>query len=284
MDALNLCRFTDVDSTALAELSKSVGWTTTIETWRDLLRLGNGAVYGYRCRTGEIVASATILRYGSALASLGMVITKPSYQRRGLAKNLVSHVAHSSNGGTIALIATKEGLPLYSKIGFKVTGGVTRLAADSFSMKTSALTTRYKVEPFNKSDLEVVHALDSMTMGGARRDVLDLCLKRASRCCTLTEDKKIVGFGLGKHGLKTSQIGPIVAATADGAALLVKHLAANNNRRMVVDVPSARTKLLRTLISCGFTRESEASLMSLNPENLPGRREQLFAIASRVYL
>jgi len=70
---------------------------------------------------GEPVSAATLSlsSYGARLDDLG---TKPSFQRKGFARAVTLHamkVAHELGYPWICLEASDEGIPLYTKIGFK---------------------------------------------------------------------------------------------------------------------------------------------------------------------
>src|SRR5437016_12880203 len=70
----------------------------------------------------RVVATATLLCYGSRLAWIGMVLTRPDYRRRGFAQRLVQTALERSAAlkiESVKLDATQEGQPLYEKLGFK---------------------------------------------------------------------------------------------------------------------------------------------------------------------
>lgn len=90
MKDLKLAKLEAADVLRLLEVSGSAGWATTAETWGALLGVGCGVFCGHRLGCGEIVSSAGVFNYGE-LASLAMVLVKPAYRGRGLAKELITH-------------------------------------------------------------------------------------------------------------------------------------------------------------------------------------------------
>ena len=124
---LNLTRLETADIPRLMEVSGSAGWATTAGTWGALLGVDCGAFYGHRSAGGEIVSSAGVFNYGG-LASLAMVLVKPAYRERGLARELIKHcLAQLPPTAPVMLVATELGLPLYTRLGFKTVGETHRM-------------------------------------------------------------------------------------------------------------------------------------------------------------
>ena len=97
-------------------LSTQAGWNQTADDWLRLVRLAPDACWCVE-QDRLVVSTATLVAYGDELGWLGMVLTHPSYQRRGLARSLLDQLL-SHRPRTVKLDATDAGKPLYASLGF----------------------------------------------------------------------------------------------------------------------------------------------------------------------
>jgi GNAT superfamily N-acetyltransferase len=128
---LRALRTTDVP--AAFELSAGAGWNQTQEDWQMLLTLAAEGCMAIEI-DGVLAATTTLLCYGRQLAWIGMVLTKPEFQRRGLAKKLFQEAlarADSMGVAAIKLDATDQGQPLYEKFGFRAEQEIERWSRPS---------------------------------------------------------------------------------------------------------------------------------------------------------
>ena len=96
----------------IVALSSYIGWDYNREEIDTVFN--SGIVYGVWNERKELIASAAIILYGEALASIGMVIVHPDYKGRGIGKVITNSCMSSVSAQTpIMLIATDEGKPLY---------------------------------------------------------------------------------------------------------------------------------------------------------------------------
>jgi GNAT superfamily N-acetyltransferase len=108
------------DVPAVMELSTAAGWNQTAEDWRRMIELEPHACFGIEC-DGRLVATTTLLCYGTDLAWLGMVLTHHDYQRRGFARRLVAAAVDEARGRGVRCLkldATDQGHDLYASFGF----------------------------------------------------------------------------------------------------------------------------------------------------------------------
>ena len=125
-----LLRIEDVPATM--ELSTAAGWNQTAEDWRRMIELEPHGCFGVDC-DGRLVATTTLICYGTDLAWLGMVLTHRDYQRRGLARRLVAAAVDEARGRQmrcIKLDATDQGHDLYASFGFIDEQPIERWKAD----------------------------------------------------------------------------------------------------------------------------------------------------------
>lgn len=106
------------DISGLINLSASVGWDYDEQVINTVMAVG--IIYGHKNEQGDIISSAAIIPYDNKLASIGMIIVIENYRGNKLGKELTQACINLvPDETTIMLIATKEGKPLYEKLGFR---------------------------------------------------------------------------------------------------------------------------------------------------------------------
>lgn len=110
------------------DLSSLTGWNQTADDWRMLLELEPEGCFAVEA-DGRVAATAALVCYGTRLAWVGMVLTRPEYRRRGFATYLVAALlarADALGVATVMLDATEQGAPIYETLGFHATQPVER--------------------------------------------------------------------------------------------------------------------------------------------------------------
>src|SRR3954453_8903688 len=103
------------------ELSGQAGWNQTADDWRTLLALAPDGCFGIDC-DGQLVATASLVCYGTRLAWLGMVLTQMEDRGRGLASTLVRECLFQADQcgiETVKLDATQKGQRIYERFRFE---------------------------------------------------------------------------------------------------------------------------------------------------------------------
>ena len=72
----------ECDIDPAVQLSTSAGWNQTASDWRLLMQLSPDGCFGIH-GDGNLVATATLMRYDRRLGWVGMVLTHADYRRRG---------------------------------------------------------------------------------------------------------------------------------------------------------------------------------------------------------
>ena len=106
-------------------LSVDRGWLPGKAKWSLLLEVSE--VFGIDAPDGAdgtggdgALAGAVVLtRYGTDLASVGMMLVAARYGGRGLGRALMEHLLAEAGDATVTLFATDLGKPLYDKLGFR---------------------------------------------------------------------------------------------------------------------------------------------------------------------
>src|ERR1700677_3496947 len=99
-------------------LSIDRGWSPERAKWS--LLLAASEVFGVDAPDGRGLAGAVVLtRWGTDLASVGMMLVAARYGRRGLGRALLGHLLEAAGEDTtVTLFATDMGRPLYETLGF----------------------------------------------------------------------------------------------------------------------------------------------------------------------
>ena len=266
-----LVQLTSADAPSLLELSESIGWPHEIGDWQTTLAASQ--VFGHRAADGKIVSSSSIYSFGPTLSALAVVLVREDFRRQGLARAAVLKCLDQVAGVPQILVATPFGEPLYQSLGFKAVEQIVRLIA----LQGTSLPVTGAIRAMTDADLPRVLELDREIYQADRSQVLRHRWKQ-------TEGGVMFADGSG-YAWKIPQrgglvLGPVVATTPHDAASLVAHLTTGFPGRIKIEVPQRHTALMTVLTSAGFVVDSARPLMLKNAEQLPGRRELLFGLAS----
>jgi ribosomal protein S18 acetylase RimI-like enzyme len=200
------------DVRSAEKLSAAASWNQTAEDWHRILHLSPD---GCRCieDAGSVVATTTLLPFGTRLGWIGMVLTSLKYRRRGLARMLIEDAIASAEGRgirTLKLDATEEGRPLYESLGFVVEKEIERWGRDS----GESCSDKGNAAP-SQSLTERLRSMDTEAFGTSRSELLDLLANAGS--CEVASD----GFVFSRSGRIAHYIGPCVARSEATAARLI---------------------------------------------------------------
>jgi GNAT superfamily N-acetyltransferase len=273
------------DIPSAMELSAAASWNQTPEDWHRILHL---SAKSCRCikDAGKVVATTTLLPYGTRLAWIGMVLTRPQYRRQGLARRLMEDAifgAEREGIRTLKLDATDEGRPLYESLGFVVEKIVERWSLDRKIevMDRNAdggVSAACSVGQEISDDL---FAQDAATFGVSRRALLKL-LSTSGECSVTSH-----GYAFSRSGTAARYLGPciadseteasrLIAAQLDGCSL-DRH-AGSQLRRWHWDLFPTNSGALRCARKFGFTR-SRALWRMRRGEAIENNDAMVYAIA-----
>ena len=247
------------------ELSIAANWNQTPEDWHRIMHL---SAEGCRCieDDGKIVATATLLPYGTRLAWIGMVLTRPEYRRRGLARLLLEDViaiAERRGIHTLKLDATEEGRPLYEHLGFVVEKIVERWGRDGKELNSAKADVDHdavaRPDRSSSNISDGLFGLDTEAFGVSRKGLLELLSHSGSRNVTSRS------YIFSRPGRTARYLGPCIAnSDTEARQLIAAHLEDPANRReeqedsvphgWYWDLLSANAEAVRCAESFGFTR------------------------------
>ncbi|QDQ01905.1 GNAT family N-acetyltransferase [Lysinibacillus fusiformis] len=280
---LALVEFGENDISELIELSASVEWD--YDEFEIATVLSSGKIFGHKDANGKIVSSAAIIKYDTNLASIGMVIVHQNFRGLGLGKDATQKCLDSVDGDTVTmLIATKEGAPLYEKMGFKTVDYVQKYLADNYIESNRFSTDDMTIVNYNEKDFNQILKLDEAAFGDIRSNFLQNRIKQAKQCIVVKDHNgNIMGFGISILGPINLMLGPIVAPDSQTASLLLHNLALNHQGKLRIDVPADNDDFILFLQQSGFKEASNPPVMIINSVEMPARNNTLFAIAAQIF-
>jgi ribosomal protein S18 acetylase RimI-like enzyme len=255
------------DLTGAMELSRVAGWNQTQGDWEMLLRLAPQGCFVIEA-DDRIAATATLLCYGTRLAWIGMVLTRPDYRRMGFAQQLMEHVlerARELKIESIMLDATPQGQPLYEKLGFQTEQIVERWFRDG-QQPRSAQQTPKPLTPYARE-------MDLAAFGADRSLLLQ---ELASR----TPPNNVIGACcFSRSGTRARYLGPCIAADQKTARLVIEQtLQQSSEAGWFWDLLSANESAAQLAGDLGFSSQRRLERMVLG-RRLEKKDELVYAIA-----
>ncbi len=238
-----------------------------------------GTVFGHRVG-GRLVSSAGLYRYGSDLASLGVVIVHPDFQRMGLGKELVQRCLRECEPADmpVSLIATKDGFPLYTSLGFQTVGTVHRFMRTGIGAMASADSDGHGTGVLQANVSDWVR-MDKLATGAERRHLYELLLPKVYVSFSVPDPfGRLQGFGAAVRRGDLLVIGPLMAADEAVAKQVIAEFLRVWSGTIRLDVPGEQSGFIRYLKRLGFRETMVSPLMVLDGRELPGQRNMVYGI------
>ena len=147
-------------------LSREAGWPHRREDWELVLSVSEGIV---ALHDGRVVATTMMTPFGSDAAAINMVIVDAAMRGRGLGRKLMDAALEKAGARNCRLVATKEGLPLYEKLGFVAVGEIVQHQGKA--LKVAAPT---NVSWARDDDYERICSLDRAACGLDRSKLMSV--------------------------------------------------------------------------------------------------------------
>lgn len=120
LTAIDLTAFAPAHIPAAVALSRQAGWPHRPEDWALTLSVSCGVV---ALDAGRVVGTALCSVFGP-VATLNMIIVEAGWRGKGLGAALMARIIDLAGPRELRLVATEDGLPLYSRLGFQPTGRI----------------------------------------------------------------------------------------------------------------------------------------------------------------
>lgn len=267
----------------IVALSSYIGWDynrAEVETI-----FNSGIVYGVWNEGGKLIASAAIILYGEAFASIGMVIVHPDYKGRGIGKAITSSCMNSVSARTpIMLIATEEGKPLYEKLGFRSVSYVSKYICNSYNADDHCVGNENYMMNYEVGDLEKIIKVDGYAFGTNRKEFLKKRIMQSEQCIVVKDkEQSVLGYGLSIQTPENKIIGPIVAKNDEMAMRIVHDLARGHHGKLRIDVLEGKKGFMKVLEITGFKKVNTPPIMMKNSGQLLKRNNELYSIAAQIF-
>ncbi|MGY2049721.1 GNAT family N-acetyltransferase [Methylobacterium sp. JK268] len=233
-------------------LSRAAGWPHRREDWALVLSLSVGQV---ALDAGRVVGTAMMTPFGGT-ATINMVIVDEAMRGRGLGRRLMEAALAAAAGRDCRLVATRDGLPLYEKLGFRSVGEILQHQGHA-AADTDGTAEGIAWEAPPAADLAV---LDRAACGMEREGLLAR-LAAEGQVAVLRRSGAVAGFAVRRRFGRGEVIGPVVAPGPDEArALIAFAIAARPGVFLRVDTP-AGTHLGPWLAERGLARAGGGIVM-----------------------
>lgn len=156
---------------------------------------------------GALAATTTLVCYGRRLGWIGMVLTRPDFRRRGLARLLLGRalaMADASGVETLGLDATDEGRPLYEQLGFLPAAAIERWYRPGRPGNTAGAD--------SPEDTRPLPVPDSRAFGADR----SIALRKLGNPLVAHD-----GYLFHRPGVRAHYMGPCIAGTPETARGLI---------------------------------------------------------------
>jgi GNAT superfamily N-acetyltransferase len=266
------------DLPACVALAGDRGWSPEQNKWRLMFAVSD--VYGVDDPAGGLAGTVVLTRYGSQLATVGMMLVSSRRGRQGLGRRLMQYVLDEAAGAVVYLTATEQGRPLYAQLGFRAVDSSTTYMGifSSHQLDGAVWPASASVRPVTAGGLGALGALDRAVFGADRERVLARLLTFAERFVECGEP--VGGYGAAWTNGDITVIGPLVAPDIATAATLISRLAGGLAGPVRVDIAGRHAGLARWAQAHGLPAGSETTLMA-HGGPLPGDRARLFAPGQR---
>jgi len=243
---MQISNFSPDDIHPFLSMAKDEGWISTCRELAFLLeRSPQGCLVCYE--NDKPVGFVTAVRHGRS-GWIGNLLVGAENRGRGIGTALFKQamqVLQRNNVVTVWLTASKYGLPIYERNGFRVCDRIRRWEAPGGDIVSSLPVKR--IEPGWEE-------IDFLGWGDERNALLAHAADGGS--ATGTENGFLVLQSVGKR----RQIGPYGALDPTTAEVLLEQVLQRGGTTML-DVPAANRPASKMLTSRGFTVSSEVELM-----------------------
>ncbi len=262
-------------------LRGEVGWNQTLDDWKRFLELEPDGCFLAEW-SGAPVGTATTITYAQDLAWIGMVLVRPEYRGRGIARRLLSAcITRLQDLGIrcIKLDATPAGRPVYSRLGFRDEGTLPRW--EGGLSKPLSIAPAPCIRIWQESDPARTAACDVAAFGVTRQRLVRVLASQSRRGVVFQDQLgRPLGFGHLRNGSRALYLGPVVAEAADIGIRLVEALVAQTEGETLFwDIPQPNAAAADWAAEHGFTVQRALTRMYLGENLVPGDTCRQFALA-----
>ncbi|TIR42302.1 MAG: GNAT family N-acetyltransferase [Mesorhizobium sp.] len=225
------------------ELSRQVEWPHRREDWELAQSVSRGIV---ALEEERVVATIMMTPYGDNAVAINMVIVDAAMRGRGLGRKMMEEALAKAGERTCCLTATREGLPLYEKLGFVTTGEIVQHQGEALAVSVPA-----GVSWAESGDLARLEVLDREAFGHDRSALMKRLFERA-KFAVIRDEGDIQAFSAIRPFGRGLVIGPVVARNGAEAKALIDFLLAHHQGKFVRVDTDVSTDLAEWLTGRGL--------------------------------
>lgn len=219
-------------------LSTQAGWNQLPADWHRLLTLAPDGCIAGRV-DGNLVATGTLITYGTVVGWIGMILVDPDHRRQGYGMTVFDRVLElaEEQGVIPGLDATDAGRKVYRQRDFldvspiERWGGTLSIPDERDGQPDTAVV---EVGPDDQSEIETLCALDRRATSTDRSALLRHLIGEDGTTALLVSGGR--GYAIVRPGRKHEHIGPLVADDETDAAALVVAACNHIDGSVLVDV------------------------------------------------
>lgn len=225
------------------ELSREVEWPHRREDWELAQSVSRGIV---ALEEERVVATIMMTPYGDNAAAINMVIVDAAMRGRGLGRKMMEEALAKAGERTCCLTATREGLPLYEKLGFVTTGEIVQHQGEALAVSVPA-----RVSWAERGDFARLDVLDREAFGHDRSALMKRLFERG-KFAVIRDEGDIQAFSAIRPFGRGLVIGPVVARNGSEAKALIDFLLAHHQGKFVRVDTDVSTDLAEWLTGRGL--------------------------------
>jgi ribosomal protein S18 acetylase RimI-like enzyme len=219
---------------------------------------------------GQIVGSG-FLHIRGAIAGIGPITVDPSFQSKGVGKELMMTVLragrHCSSLRLVQDTFNTVSFPLYSKLGFTACGTVAALGGKE--LRPATRPRGVAVREATEEDTARIAALDTKLTGIARTQDIHYFLHQAPQLMSFV-DGKLAGHLCMLRMRESVFLGPAAATEPAALKALVSHAIEKERGKVLrMRLPVRHNELLLDLMKMGFRIDALQTYMVRGPWKAP---------------
>ena len=189
---------------------------------------------------GDMIASISVVKYGSDFAFLGFYIVKPEYRGQGYGYLLWSEAMKDGEGYNVALDGVVDQQPNYKKSGFKLAHRNIRFKGIKGEATPTHETVDLSQVPFHQ-----LLEYDRKFFPADRKGFLELWISQPqTKALGIVETQQLKGYGVIRKCRSGYKIGPVFAEDDKKAMSLVQNLISElkDGEEYFLDIPDVNKK------------------------------------------
>ncbi len=200
-------------------LTRAECWPHRREDWMLVQQLSTGVAA--IDSDGRVTGTTLVTPYGDDCATINMVIVDKSMRGHGVGRKLMEKAFALAGTRPLRLIATRDGLPLYQKLGFRTTGTILQCQGLALPCAKPA-----GVEKMNDGDLDALKVLDREAYGADRSTMID-ALVACGTIAVIRKGDAVEAYAAIRPFGRGEVIGPVIAPDASAACALISYHASS---------------------------------------------------------